>query len=462
MTHRQTYAQLREAFRTGDLSPVAVAESTLAHARQVDGDLNIFALLDQERAIHAARESEARWRCGKPLSDIDGMPVSIKEFAAVRGWPSRRGSMVTSEEPLGESAVFVQRIEDAGGVLIGKTRAPEFNWKGVTDSPGYGVTRNPWDRSLTPGGSSGGCAAAVTAGVVRVSMGSDAGGSVRIPAAFTGTLALKPTFGRIPLTPFPSAFHHLPHVGPIAASVSDLSSMMRVVSGPSVYDWTSMGLSDRQTDQPATGLRIGLLAAKHWSESAPAVVEGMQEAVALLREAGFRIEEIDFDVRGASAVGAFLYKQGCLSGLRALSEADLRRIDQGMIEFAHSVANASTSQILEMLQRREIHAGELSRCFDDIDVLMLPTMPVLAFEAGRNTPAGWPDEDWMSWNPFTPAFNATKNPALSFPFLPRGGSLPIGIQWVAPFAREDQLLRLAAWFEDRQPIRLAQSVAQAK
>lgn len=222
MIHQQAFSDLRQQYRQGKLSPVDVARSALQHADRVASLTNAFALIDVDRALAAARRSEQRWRSGQAIGDLDGMPMTIKEFAAVKGWPTRRGSLTTSADPAPESTVFVARLEEAGTVLLGKTRAPEFNWKGVTDSPGYGVTRNPWNLDLTPGGSSGGCAAAVASGVVRVSFGSDAGGSVRIPAAFSGILGLKPTFGLIPVVPVPSHFSNTAHVGPLGVSSVDL------------------------------------------------------------------------------------------------------------------------------------------------------------------------------------------------------------------------------------------------
>ncbi len=208
-----------------------------------------------------ARASEQRWLNGAPLSDIDGMPITIKDGIALEGWPSRKGSQVTSSEPVLQSSVVAERLLATGAVVIGKTRMPGICMEGVTDSPGFGVTRNLLNLDLTPGGSSGGCTAAVAAGVVRVSIGSDAGGSVRIPAAFTGTFGLKPTFGRIPITPPASSFYDVAHYGPMAVSVYDLTAIMAVISGPTARDWTSIGLEpvDFKASRAPTDLRIGLL-----------------------------------------------------------------------------------------------------------------------------------------------------------------------------------------------------------
>lgn len=458
--HRQPYSALRAGYRAGTLSPLDVARSALAHAEQVQQRLNAFALLDAERALAMAAASQSRWERGEPLSPIDGMPFTVKEFAAVQGWPTRRGSLVTPADPAQQSAVFVDRLLRAGVVLLGKTRAPEFNWKGVTDSPGYGITRNPLNPQLTPGGSSGGCAAAVAAGVVRVSLGSDAGGSVRIPAAFTGTVALKPSFGRIPMVPPPSAFFDVVHVGPIAASVAELADVMQVVSGPHAGDWSSVGMRPVSfLDIPdATGLRIGVLSDARWKDSDPAVRQGMGETVDLISSNGFEIRQVDFDVQRATRVGAFFYSFGCLAAVNAVPEAARSRLDPGLLAFVAPLEGVDLEDVLAMRQARDALAGELHALFNDIDVLMLPTMPVLPFEAGRNTPVDWSNDDWMSWNPLTPAFNLTQAPALSFPIWPRGAALPMGVQLVGAKGHDEVVLALAAWLERQRPIVLGAQI----
>lgn len=454
--HRQSYSALREAYRARSLSPVSVVESALAHAEQVQERLNAFALIDHERALSLAAASEQRWTRGETLGPLDGMPITVKEFAAVEGWPTLRGSLVTPTDPVPQSAVFVDRLLKAGAVLLGKTRAPEFNWKGVTDSPGFGVTRNPLDPELTPGGSSGGCSAAVAAGVVRVSLGSDAGGSVRIPAAFTGTVALKPTFGRIPLVPPPSAFFNVVHTGPIAASVSELMEVMQVVSGPHAGDWSSVGMrAVTFAGTPrAEGLRIGLLSNFRWKDSDPVVLQGMKEVTDLLIAEGLEVKSVDFDVQRASDVGALFYSLGCRSAVRAVPEARRAQLDPALLQFVEPFNDAGLDDLMKMQQARDALAAELHSLFDEIDVLMLPTMPILPFEAGRDTPKGWHSGNWMSWNPFTPAFNLAQVPAVSFPVWPEGASLPMGVQFVGAKGFDEVVLALAAWLEQRRPITL--------
>jgi aspartyl-tRNA(Asn)/glutamyl-tRNA(Gln) amidotransferase subunit A len=459
MLHQRSFAELRALYRSGELSPVDVAASALDHAENINARINALAVLDRPRAIKAAQRSQTRWRAGTPLGPLDGMPVTIKEFAAVEGWPTRRGSAVTSGEPAPASTVFAERLLAAGITPLGKTRAPEFNWKGVTDSPAFGVTRNPWDTRLTPGGSSGGCAAAVSAGIVRVSLGSDAGGSIRIPAAFSGLIGLKPSFGRIPASPLPSAFSQVVHTGPLAAGMQELAEVMQVTAGASGRDWTSFTggrLDDvAALSRPAASLRIGVLAPSRWADSCAEVRAGMDLVLGWLRRDGFAVQEVDYDVAAASAVGAFFYRVGCAAAIRGVPPAQRHRLDPGLIEFADGCDAAPLVDYLEACRQRDDHANRLTMLFDGIDVLVLPTLPLLAFEAGRLVPPGWPSPDWMSWNPYTPAFNIAQVPALSYPVWPEGSPLPVGVQLVAPRHGDERLIALGAWLERHSPVRLA-------
>lgn len=458
MIHQQSFEQLRRAFGSGALSPVDVAESALAHALRVQQATNAFALLDRERALASAQASARRWREGLPASALDGMPVTVKEFALVRGWPTRRASLTTSQEPALRSTVFVERLEAGGAVLLGKTRAPEFNWKGVTDSPGWGVTRNPWQLTLTPGGSSGGCAAAVASGVVRVSFGSDAGGSVRIPAAFTGMLGLKPTHGRIPMWPLPSAFFGTAHIGPIGACSQDILDALEVVAGASPLDWTSSDEPDQARsagERPIQHLRFGLLGASHWSESEQAVLAGMDLLTGQLREAGFVLAEIDFDVKAASRLCRELYRLACAQTLRTVEAHARDLLDPGLVAWAKPAADMGLQSLLGLMAQRDALGAQLAAVFEEVDVLLLPTVPVSAFQVGQDSPSGWPADDWFSWNPYTPAFNLLQTPALSYPVWPSGATLPAGVQLVARRHQDRCLLHVANWLEQSLPLKLS-------
>src|SRR3954451_2546129 len=238
-------AALVTAYRERRLSPVEVAEAALARIAARDGELNAFCLVDGERALAEAGASEARWAAGAPAGLLDGVPVAVKDILLTRGWPTLRGSKtVDPAGPWDDDAPAVAALRRHGAVLPGKTTTPEFGWKGVTDSPLTGITRNPWDHSRTAGGSSGGSSAALAAGMVPLALGTDGGGSIRIPSSFCGLPGIKPTYGRVPAWPA-SPYGTVAHAGPMARTVTDLALLLDVLSAPDPRDWSALPPPDR-------------------------------------------------------------------------------------------------------------------------------------------------------------------------------------------------------------------------
>src|SRR3954451_9083165 len=205
-----TASVLLEAYGKHELSPVEVTRAVLERIEELNPKLNAFCLVS-DRALEEARASENRWLSGQPRGLLDGVPVSIKDLILTKGWPTLRGSKtVDPSGPWNDDAPVTARLREHGAVLLGKTTTPEFGWKGVTDSALTGVTRNPWNPKKTPGGSSGGAAAALAGGMGALALGTDGGGSIRIPCSFTGLFGLKPSFGRVPawpLSPFGTVAH---------------------------------------------------------------------------------------------------------------------------------------------------------------------------------------------------------------------------------------------------------------
>ncbi|WP_244217670.1 amidase family protein, partial [Streptomyces carpinensis] len=241
----RTATELVAGYRDGSLSPVEVVDAVLARVERLDPLVNAYCLVDPEAARRDAAASADRWRRGEPCGLLDGVPVSIKDLLLTKGWPTLRGSLSTDPgAPWEQDSPSVARLREHGAVLVGKTTTPEFGWKGVTDGPRTGITRNPWDVTRTSGGSSGGSAAAVALGLAPLSVGTDGGGSVRIPAAFCGIFGLKPTYGRIPLYPA-SPFGTLSHAGPMTRTVADAALMMDVLCGSDDRDWSALAPHER-------------------------------------------------------------------------------------------------------------------------------------------------------------------------------------------------------------------------
>ena len=227
---------LLDLYRRKSLSPVEATEALLNHAEAMQPVLNMFSIIDNDGALQAARASEERWRRGAPCGALDGVPVTVEDLMPMRGFLTRRGSRLLAEAPPDtEDAPAVARLRESGAVVLGKTTSPEFGWKALGDSPLTGITRNPWDTGRTPGGSSAGAAAACAAGIAPIHLGSDGGGSIRVPSAFCGIFGLKGSFGCVPFYP-PGPLASLSSVGPIAREVSDAALLLNVLAQPDARD----------------------------------------------------------------------------------------------------------------------------------------------------------------------------------------------------------------------------------
>jgi aspartyl-tRNA(Asn)/glutamyl-tRNA(Gln) amidotransferase subunit A len=232
--------ELLEHYRRHTLSPVEVARTVLARAERSQAVLNAFCVLDPEAALASAKASEARWRRNEPQGLLDGVPVSVKDIVLTKGWPTRRGSLtIPADQPWLEDGPCVARLREHGAVVFGKTTTPEYAVGPITRSPLTGVTRNPWNPETTPGGSSGGAGAQVAAGIGPLAVGTDAGGSIRIPSSFCGVFGHKPSGGRVPAWP-PTPYATFASIGPMTRTVADAARMLTVMSEPDLRDWTAL------------------------------------------------------------------------------------------------------------------------------------------------------------------------------------------------------------------------------
>ncbi|BBY81482.1 amidase [Mycolicibacterium pulveris] len=446
-----TALELVQGYRAKTISPVEATREALAAIESHEGAANAFVLVDAEGALAAAKASEARWHAGQPLGPGDGVPTSIKDALWTRGWPTLRGSWLIDEAgPWEEDAPAVARLRETGAVLLGKTTTPEYSWKGVTDSPRYGVTRNPWDPATTAGGSSGGSAAAVALGMGVWSVGTDAGGSVRIPAGFTGTVALKPTYGLIPAFP-PSPFGTLAHPGPMTRTVADTAALMDVITGFDARDWAAMPTPSASfltaLDDGVAGLRVAFSPTLGFVRNDPEVDAAVRAAVTVLADAGARVEEVDPGFADPLEAFHILWFSGAAKVLEAYGEAVDGRVDPGLRRVAATGASFSASDYLDATAVR-MRLGELmGRFHQRYDVLVTPTLPLPAFAAGRDVPEGWPSPDWASWTPYTYPFNMTQQPAVSVPCGFTSAGLPIGLQIVGPRHADATVLRVGRAYE---------------
>jgi aspartyl-tRNA(Asn)/glutamyl-tRNA(Gln) amidotransferase subunit A len=443
-----TAVELLDGYRRREFSPVDATRATLDRAEEIQPAVNAFVRLDAEGALASAAESAERWRRGEPSGLLDGVPVTVKDILLQRGTPTLRGSKTIAEQgSWGEDAPSVARLREHGAVFIGKTTTPEFGWKGVTDSLLSGITRNPHDPSRTAGGSSGGSAAAVALGAGPLSLGTDGGGSVRIPASFCGIFGLKPTYGRVPLYPA-SAFGTLSHVGPMARDAADAALLLDVIGVPDARDWSGLDRAPGSFTEGLAGGVRGLRIAYSPSLGGqvavrPAVAAAVRRGVERLAALGAYVEETDPDF--SDPVDAFhtLWFSGAARVTQKLAPQQRELLDPGLREICATGAGFSALDYLAAVDARMELGRRMGLFHERYDLLVTPTLPITAFEAGVEVPKGSGHRRWTGWTPFTYPFNLTQQPAATVPVGSDGDGLPIGMQIVGARHRDELVLRAA-------------------
>ena len=388
------------------------------------------------------------------LGPLLGVPYSIKDLTLTRGIRSMSGSHIFANRVTDTDAPFVRRLTAAGGIMVGKTTSPEFGWKGVTDNPLHGITRNPWETGLTPGGSSGGAAVAAALNLGLLHQGSDAGGSIRIPCSFTGSFGIKPTFGWVPQWPA-SVMGTLSHLGPMTRSAEDSALMLNVLAQPDARDGHQGNPRrfDWLTPPPRnlTGWRIAVSLDLGYVEVAPDIRARIEEAAGLLGELGATVEHVDpgFD----SPLDTFntLWFAGASQVLERLDEARRARLDPGFLDIARRGLDISLPDYLAACRDREDLTAHMERFHRHYDLLVTPTMPIPPFAAGHNVPPGSRFTDWMEWTPFSYPFNLTQQPAASLPCGLDDRGLPVGLHLVGPRFRDLRVVHAARLLEPHLP-----------
>ena len=442
-------------YRRKDLSPVEATQAVLDRIGRLDGAVNAFCLVDPEHALECARASEDRWRRGAPTGLVDGVPATIKDVVLSKGWPTLRGSRaIARDQAWDEDAPVTARLREQGAVLIGKTTTPEFGWKAVTDSPLTGITRNPWDVAKTPGGSSGGAAAACALGLGALHIGTDGGGSIRIPASFSGIFGLKPSFGRVPAWPL-SPFGTVAHLGPMTRTVSDAALMLNVLALPDARDWHALPFDPRDhrigLEDGVRGLKIAFSPDLGYAEVDPEVAQLVASAAAAFAELGAEVEQADPGIADPRATFVAHWYGGAASILRHYDERQRAVMDKGLVEIATEGARIRLLDYLEAVDRRGA-LGEQMRAFHErFDLLLTPSVPIAAFAAGRELSDPAREERWFDWAPFSNPFNLTQQPAASVPCGRTAAGLPVGLQIVGPMHADALILRAARAFEAARP-----------
>ncbi|MBE9606095.1 amidase [Acetobacteraceae bacterium H6797] len=431
------------------LSPVETLKAIMERVARYNPWVNAFATMNP-RALIEAGESEARWAAGRPMGPLDGVPCTVKDLLNVQGLPTRRGSKLTPTTPVREDAPAVLGLRATGGVILGKTTTTEYGWKTPGDNPLNGITRNPWDPKRTTGGSSSGAGAAGAAAFGPLHIGTDAGGSIRIPAAYCGLVGMKPSYGRIPQWPH-SAFGQVSCAGPMTRTVRDAALMMSAMARADLRDPFCLPDDPRDwrdgIEQGVAGLRVAVV--RRLGFEPPLDAEGASAvalAAKILEENGAIVEEADPELPDIRAIFGRVWGVALARLVETTPQEKRELLDKALLEVAEREGGMSAVDYLgaEALRVEAAHAA--ARFHQKYDLILCPTTPTAAFAA--DDPTLHPTQAlWRDWAPWTFAFNITRQPAITVPIGLDDSGMPRGVQFAAAQLRDDLCFRAARVIE---------------
>lgn len=431
------------------LSPVEALKAVSERIARFNPWVNAFAALNP-RAVQQAGESEARWMAGRPIGPLDGVPATVKDLLNLAGFPTRRGSRTTDSTPAFEDAPAVMGLKQAGAVILGKTTTTEFGWKSPGDCPLHGITRNPWNRERTPGGSSSGAGAAGAACFGPLHIGTDAGGSIRIPAAFCGLVGVKPSFGRVPQWPL-GAFANVAVAGPMTRSVRDAALMFNALARHDLRDPFCLPDEKREwregIEDGVAGLRVAVV--RRLGFDAPLDAEGeaaLDEAAKALEAAGAIVEEADPRLPDTRAIFGRVWGVALARLVATVPPEKREMLDAGITDIAKAETAMSAVDFLGADALRIEAAHAMARFHQVYDLMLTPCTPTAAFAADQ--PTLHPQMAlWRDWAPWTFTHNLTRQPAISVPVGLDSEGMPRAVQVAAALYRDDLCFRAARTLE---------------
>ena len=450
-----TASEIRAAIVCREVSATEVVAETLSRMETVEPVLNAFVTLMPEQAMEAARAADRLLAEGREPGPLHGVPISVKDLINVGGVRTTFGSRTMADNVAEADAPSVERVRAAGACVIGKTTTTEFGCKaGGGDSPLSGVTRNAWDTSKTPGGSSAGAATSVAAGVTPLALGTDGGGSIRIPASFCGVFGMKAQFGRVPVFPT-SATPTLGHVAPMARSVRDAALLLDVISGFDARDPASISgpVPDylAACDAPVDGMRVAWSPTLGYARPNQEVLEIAEGAVRAFEDFGCSVELVEEVMEDPVDMWNAEFYAGAGTRLKGALRNSRDLLDPAVAEILEDALRGTVEEYYTKVFARYELREKVRRFFESYDLLLTPTLPVPPFEGGVNVPPELPDRSIVSWVYYTYPLNLTGNPAASIPCGFTDDRLPVGLQMVTGTNRETDLLRAAAAFEAARP-----------
>lgn len=443
---RCTATELTALYRTGAASPVTVAEQVLAKIERLNPVLNAFCFTDPVTTLTQAQASEQRWQQGRPLGELDGVPVAFKDSILTHGWPTLRGSRATDpDQPWLEDAPVSARLREAGAVFAGKTTMSEFGGNNrSSNSIAHGIVRNPWNTKHTPGGSSGGSAVAVSAGLVPLAIGSDFGGSIAVPSAFCGTMGLKPSFGRVPR--YPNNGLNFSTVGPMARSARDLATAMNTITQPDVRDWMCLPQCDTDYTKNLNKEIRGLRVAHYQSLNNNATTE-IQTAVdtvtTWLSTQGAEVKSVDIDVGDLENIFLNLATPELLQQWIDIP-ADRQHLTDRRIQRQSILAHKKIDLYYWINQRKELIVN-MHKFMQSYDVIIVPATTVTPDQITDIN-----EEFFLSL--FSLLFYTTQQPAVTVPIGLNSNTMPVAVMIAGAVHNESGVLQVAQAVESAFPM----------
>ncbi|HXG03651.1 MAG TPA: amidase [Candidatus Binatia bacterium] len=454
---RLSAVELAALIRSKAVSPVEATHAVLARIEALNPRLNAFCLVAADAARRAAREAEIAVMKQEPLGPLHGVPVSIKDVIFTRGLRTTGGSRLFAEAVPEEDDVTVARLRGAGAVIVGKTTTSEFGHKAVTESPLFGVTRNPWNPALTPGGSSGGAAVAVATGQGPVALGTDGGGSLRIPAAFCAVYGFKPSWGRVPQTVGFPAWEHLSCTGPLTRTVRDAALVLDVLAGGDDRDRFSLpreaGSYLEACEESVKGLHVAWAPDLGYAVVDPAVQAACENAAAEFEALGCHVEVVNPGWESPEEIfGTIVAAQFWAHWSDALAEGEAQ-MDPTLAKFVRRGAGIGTRDYVLAHDRARRFWAEVQSFLARFDLLLTPTTAVPPFPAAEAPPREIQGRrvSVLGWMPFTYPFNLTGQPAASVPAGFTDDGRPVGLQIVGRRHADRTVLAASAAYEAACP-----------
>ena len=450
---RLTATELSVLYSTGTVSPVTVAEQVLAKIEQLNPTLNAFCFTDPDTTLKQAQASEHRWQNGQPLSQLDGVPIAVKDSILTQGWPTLHGSLaIDPNQPWLEDAPAVARLREAGAVFVGKTTKSEFNTGNGSDSNSkiHGIVRNPWNIKHTPGGSSGGSAVAVASSIVPLALASDIGGSIAVPSAFCGIAGLKPSFGRVPQ--YPSGVFPFSTVGPMARSTADLALILNTIALPDHRDWASLPYNNidyvKHLLPTVNGLRVAYCQAIDNHHADSEILSTVDQVVTWLSSQGAVVELVDIDIKNSLQVLSQLHTPAVLQQWQNIS-VDKRHLTSREFQQLSTLSHAKVD-LYHWLEKRRDSVIKMRNFMQRYDVIISPATTVTPDQIAVDAITLENKKTIIS--PWSVLFAVTTQPTLTVPIGLNSNSVPLAVMIAGAMHDDVGVLQVARAIEQQFPM----------